>query len=360
MTLKSRIRERGFNAGLIVLFIFSLIIYSFFANAQSSQDQFIGNRTINQGVKTNKKVVIATGVNTEAKSVALGNSINSPFAELKPVLSPCGGKLYFSRFLHPDNKAGKSVNEDIWYSEHDLTTNTWSAPIHMTGALNNSGPNFINNVSMTGDTIILGNQYRKKGKMYAGLSYSVNDRGQWSIPISIHVLNDYNMSEHANAYVSLKNGIIISAIERAETHGDRDLYVSFWDGMQATEPINMGGVINSDLEESSPFLASDNKTLYFASKGHAGFGGYDIFVTKRLDESWTNWTTPENLGPAVNSAMNDEFFNVSRCGKYALFSRQVSVHNTDLYKIKMDELFEKPENKVVAPAKYLNSALGSL
>ena len=66
--------------------------------------------------------------------------------------------------------------------------------------------------------------------------------------------------------------------------------MSFWNGKYATEPINMGNVIYTEMEESSPFLAADNKTLYFASKGHNGYGGYDIWVTRRLDDSWTNWT----------------------------------------------------------------------
>jgi OmpA-OmpF porin, OOP family len=125
-----------------------------------------------------------------------------------------------------------------------------------------------------------------------------------------------------------------------ETVGERDLYVSFWDGKEATEPINMGSIINTELEESSPFLAADNKTLYFASKGHHGHGGFDIFRTKRLDETWTNWSEPENLGPAVNGALDDEFFSITHDGEFATFSKQVNVHNVDLYRISTQELFK--------------------
>jgi len=196
--------------------------------------------------------------------------------------------------------------------------------------------------------------------MYAGLSYSVNVEGQWSAPVSIDIQNDYNVSEHDNAFVSLKSGVIIKAIQRGETFGERDLYVSFWNGVKATEPINMGGVINTDLEESAPFLASDNKTLYFASKGHAGYGGYDIFVTRRLDDSWTNWTTPENLGPAVNGGLDDEFFSLSYSGKYATFSKQVSVHNVDLFKISTQELFGQPANDSVTQSEKDTSSFASL
>lgn len=287
---------------------------------------------------------LVADVNVDARPVQLQNFINSPYDDIKPRLAPSGDRLYFSRNFHPGNVNGVNDAEDIWYSEFDKELNAWSEPIHMTGILNNAGPNYVNNVSTTGDTIILGNQYMKKGKMRAGLSYSVKVNGEWSVPTTIEIVGDYNMSPSANSYVSLKDGIIIRSVQRAESIGERDLFVSFWDGEKATEPVSMGAVINTDMEESSPFLAADGKTLYFASKGHSGFGGYDIYVTKRLDESWTNWSVPENLGPAVNGAMDDEFFSLTLDGDYGVFSKQVNVHNNDLFRISMNELLEKRNN----------------
>jgi hypothetical protein len=330
MTRHSSLHGRTITTLLIALFLLVTGICSFL-QAQSVWPVANADRKVNVG----------SVIEPDSKAEVLQHSINSPFEELKPVLAPGGKRLYFSRSAHPGNTSGVSDNEDIWYSEVDPTTNSWSEPIRMPGVLNNAGPNYINNVSLTGDTIILGNQYLKKGKMRAGLSYSVNVRGQWTAPLPITIKNDYNVSDHANAFVSLKNGVIISAIQRAETAGQRDLYVSFWNGVEATEPVNMGAVINTDQEESSPYLAPDNKTLYFASKGHSGFGGYDIFVTKRLDESWTNWSEPENLGPAVNGALDDEFFSLTPCGQFAIFSKRVSVHNVDLFKISLKGLADE-------------------
>jgi OmpA-OmpF porin, OOP family len=331
MTLHSRIREKAINAMMIALLLLATGIYS-----------CLQGQSIFAVANANKKIRVSSIVDAESKAEALHHSINSPYEELKPVLAPGGSRLYFSRSAHPHNTSGVMDNEDIWYSEIDEKNNTWSEPVRLPGALNNAGPNYINNVSITGDTIILGNQYLKKGKMRAGLSYSVNVRGQWTAPMPIQIQNDYNISDHANSFVSIKNGVILSAIQRAETVGQRDLYVSFWDGIKATEPVNMGTVINTEMEESSPYLAADNKTLYFASKGHSGFGGYDIFVTKRLDETWTNWSEPENLGPAVNGALDDEFFSLTPCGQFAIFSKRVSVHNVDLFKISLKDLVKEP------------------
>ncbi len=346
MTIKSRINHRVLNALMVILVFLASALYSATASAQT----FASN--------TLKEVRYAENVNLNAKAVPINDFINSPYQELKPAVAPNGDRVYFSRMSHPENTRGVHDNEDIWYSEYNKADMTWTQPIRMGGELNNEGPNYINNVSVTGDTLILGNRYHKNGKMRAGLSYSVRRNGQWSTPVNIDIVNDYNISEHSQSHVSLKSGVIIRAIQRVETYGDRDLYVSFWNGNEATEPINMGGVINTEFEESSPFLAADNKTLYFASKGHNGHGGFDIYVTRRLDDSWTNWSVPENLGPAVNGPMDEEFFSLTHCGKFALFSKQVSVHNVDIYRIATDELFSLDPESPIDLSK--DSALSSL
>jgi OmpA-OmpF porin, OOP family len=350
MTLSKRITARGTNVFLLASVILICVLLNS-AVAQSGYNYHDTHHPVKQVKTASGKINYAENVNLEAKAVALSNAFNSPYDDIKPSLTPCGKRLYFSRHLHPANTFGTIDLEDIWFADFDDETQTWSEPARLSGELNNAGPNYVNNVSVTGDTIILGNRYKRNGKMVAGVSYSVNVDGKWSFPQSINILNDYNISEQSNTFVSLKNGIIIRAVQRLETEGLRDLYVSFWNGYEATEPINMGTVINTEFEESSPFLASDNKTLYFASKGHTGLGGSDIFVTRRLDDTWTNWSTPENLGPAVNGPMDDEFFSISHCGNFAVFSKQVNVHNTDLYRISLKELFGTPDAVKQAPVK---------
>jgi OmpA-OmpF porin, OOP family len=344
-----RSKKKGAIEGLvlflvvIIFFVFGIGVISCVGQSFESDPNFPGSTVKTAG----KAINVAVGVNMQAKAVPMRASINSPYAELKPAFAPSGEELYFSRVSHPDNAGGEYDQEDIWYSKYDSTTSIWSEPIRMPGYLNNDGPNFIENVSKTGDTIILGNQYMKKGKMRDGVSYSVNVNGEWSFPKPITIMDAYNVSNHGNHFVSLKLGVIISAVERSETNGHRDLYISFWNGEYATQPVNMGGIINSSMEESSPYLACDNQTLYFASKGHNGYGGYDVFMTTRLDDSWTNWTVPVNLGPAVNGHMDEEFFSITHCGRYAIFTKQMSVHNEDLYKIPVEELFGK--SKAVVP-----------
>lgn len=363
MTALNRSNVTLIKVAILIGILLGMSLYSSLQAQSRNNAQYAitaYNQNLDESNAGNSGIRLVAGINPDARPVELQNAINSPYDDIKPRLTPDGNRLYFSRNFHPANSNGVNDPEDIWYADFDEQSNQWSEPIHMTGVLNNAGPNFVNNVSPSGDTIILGNQYLKKGRMKAGLSYSVNVNGVWSVPQAINIVNDYNMSAHANAFVSLKNGIIIKSVERAESLGQRDLFVSFWDGEKATEPVNMGAVINTELEESSPFLAADNKTLYFASKGHSGYGGYDIFVTRRLDDSWTNWTTPENLGPAVNTAMDDEFFSTTSCGSYAVFSRQVNVHNNDLYRVSMEELFGEQNRNLQKPVKLDNGSVASL
>jgi outer membrane protein OmpA-like peptidoglycan-associated protein len=83
-------------------------------------------------------------------------------------------------------------------------------------------------------------------------------------------------------------------------------------------------------------LAADNKTLYFNSNGHPGYGDADIYVTTRLDETWTNWSEPVNLGPVINSPEWDGYITIPASGEFAYFSSlKNSLGSDDIFKIKL-------------------------
>jgi outer membrane protein OmpA-like peptidoglycan-associated protein len=124
-----------------------------------------------------------------------------------------------------------------------------------------------------------------------------------------------------------------------------------------TEPINLGDVINSAGEESAPFLALDDRTLYFSSNGFSGYGGSDLYVSKRLDDSWTNWSEPENLGPEINSTLEDLFFNIPANSEFAYYSRGISENNADIYRVKLP-ILRKPEAWVTVRGKIVDGETG--
>ncbi len=305
-----------------------------------------------------KLQLLASGLVVEP----LDKNVNSEHSELNPLLSPDGKTLYFSRKNHPGNIGGVEDKEDIWYSELDANGN-WSLAKNMGTRFNNEEPNFINSIqSVTPDgrsaVMLLGNKYLRNGKMQAGVSISSNVNGVWSAPVPLKITNDYNFNEKANYFLTDNRQTLLMSVEREDSYGDRDLYVSFMGADSVwTEPLNLGNVINSASEESAPFLAADNRTLYFSSNGFSGYGGNDIYTSTRLDDTWTNWSDPENLGPEINSPLEDLFFNIPASSDYAYYSRGVSENNTDIYRVKLP-ILRSPDPWVIVKGKIVDAATG--
>lgn len=304
-----------------------------------------------------KPQLLASGLEV----VGLDKNVNSDYSELNPLLSPDGKTLYFSRKNHPENVGGVNDKEDIWYSELGNDGN-WQLAKNLT-ALNNPGPNFINYISsVTPDgksaLVLLGNQYNEKGKMLAGVSVSTNVGGNWTKPAALKIEDDYNFNEKVNYFMANNRRTLLMAVEREDSEGDRDLYVSFLKADSSwTRPLNLGKKVNTASEEASPFLAADDKTLYFSSKGFSGYGGSDIYMSKRLDDTWTQWTDPENLGPEINSPLEDVFFNIPANSDYAYYSRGVTENNTDIYRVKLP-IMNSPELWVTVKGKLLDGKTG--
>ena len=290
----------------------------------------------------------------------LGTNVNSNYNELNPLLSPDGKTLYFSRKNHPENAGGVNDKEDIWYSELG-GDGKWSLAKNMGEQFNNDKPNFVNTISSTPDgqmVLLLGNKYLDKGKMVAGVSMSTKEGDKWTAPKPLEIENDYNFNEKANYFMANSRKSLLMSVEREDSRGDRDLYVSFEkdDGTWA-EPLNLGRTINTAGEESAPFLASDDKTLYFSSNGFSGFGGSDVYISRRLDDTWTNWSSPENVGPDINTKLDDLFFNIPSISQYAYYSRGITANNADVFRVKMPVLLS-PEPIVIVRGKLIDAKTG--
>lgn len=304
-----------------------------------------------------KPELLAKGIVVEK----LDANVNSDYSEYNPMLSPDGKTMYFSRANHPDNIGGKNDKEDIWYSELGAD-GKWSLAKNAGPDLNNANPNFVNAVTSPtpdGKTVILllGNKYLDNGKMLAGVSVSNNINGKWSKPKALTIENDYNYNEKANYFLSNNRKTLIMSVERDDSRGGRDLYVSFMkDDSVWTEPKNLGDIINTAGEETAPFIASDDQTMYFSSNGFSGYGGSDIYMTKRLDDTYTNWSEPKNMGPDINSKGEDLFFNIPSTSEYAYYSRGEAT-NTDIYRAKLP-FYNSPQPYVIVKGKVVDPKTG--
>ncbi len=281
----------------------------------------------------------------------LGKKVNSRYAERLPVISPDGKTLYLARKFHPLNE-GEDKNDDIWVSKLE-SDGTWgfAKPIH--SPLNTEDHDFVVSVNPTGDVLYLGSDYRKSVKH--GVSTSKNKRGAWTDPKSLKIEDHKNASPFVGYHVNNDGNILLMAVEREEGMGKRDLYVSFkGSNKQWSKPKNLGKTINSVNEESSVFLAADGKTIYFSSAGHLGYGGLDMFMSRRLDESWTKWSKPKNLGKKINTVGNDYSYTIPASGDYAYFSSDDENGMSDIFRIRLPKEVQ-PEPVVLLSGRMIDA-----
>jgi|688.fasta_scaffold12425_5 outer membrane protein OmpA-like peptidoglycan-associated protein len=307
----------------------------------------------------NVSEMIAKGLLTDR----LDENVNSEYKELNAILSPDGQTLYFSRRNHPGNLGGVNDKEDIWFSTLDKN-GKWTLAQNMGAKFNNEHPNFINSInSVTPDgkaaVMVLGNQYINGGKkMLAGMSISNYVNGEWTAPKSVKIENDYNYNEKSHYFLTNTRNALLMSVEREDSYGDRDLYVSFSKNDSTwSEPLNLGKTVNTASEEEAPFLAADNKTLYFSSKGFSGYGGSDLYRSIRLDDTWTKWSEPENLGPEINSKFDDLFFNIPSNSDFGYFSKGVADNNVDIFRLKLPP-FMLPDPVVLVKGKLIDQKTG--
>ncbi len=264
----------------------------------------------------------------------LGPAINSRGREIAPVISPDGSTLYFTR-EHPDN-IGNARRQDVWVSTK-RSNGEWGPAENIGPPINNSGDNAVLGISANGKTLYLLNAYEEDGSMTEGFSRSFLTKSGWSFPVNFLIEDHYNDQRPKNTEMTISpaENVIILSVQRRDTYGSKDLYVSFKKSSGSwSVPLNLGPVINTADYEGAPFLAADNKTLYFTSAGHRGYGSGDIFVSRRLDDTWLKWSRPLNLGPSINSPGWDSFFTIPASGEYAYMSSfNPANQSDDLFRI---------------------------
>ncbi len=116
--------------------------------------------------------------------------------------------------------------------------------------------------------------------------------------------------------ISVEGDMLYFSSDRPGGHGGMDIWVSRRIGDEWGEPVNLGPEVNTEGEEVFPFVHADG-SLYFASNTHVGFGGLDLFSTRKEGDSWAK---PINLNPPFNSENDDFGFIIDRDKKNGYFS----------------------------------------
>lgn len=273
--------------------------------------------------------------------INLGPNVNSKFEELAPYITPDGQKLFFIRSNHPENtKSPQYPNQDIWFCKKQGSS--WGPAQHLSYPFNTEVYNCLIGQSSDGTTRYIKGYFKDGEWKKSGFSVSYLKSDGWTIPngIDIPKYNKMSKGDYVSNNISSSNNILLMSFsEKEEKKSNYDIYVSFLKNGEWTIPMKIGlGKISTQYSETTPFLASDNVTLYFSSDRPGGYGSHDIWMSKRLDETWQNWSEPVNLGPDINGSGWDAYFTIPASGDFFYM-----VRDGDIVKIKpRDELKPNP------------------
>lgn len=246
--------------------------------------------------------VITASIKGMAQNVFenLGAKVNSTYSEVRPTISADGKYLYFVVEGNPKNTMYKDDKQaqDIWYSELDESGN-WGQATQAPAPINGLKDNAVFWVSPDGNRVLVRGAFENGKYVGRGVSLSNKVAGGWSAPQRLKIKGYSNMSvdKYSGAFMSNDGKTLLLYFSEERNSFLNSIYVSFLeDNDEWTMPKSVGSTINmEDYDQISPFLASDGATMYFSSDRPGGHGEHDIWMTKRLDESWTKWTEPSTL-----------------------------------------------------------------
>ena len=277
---------------------------------------------------------------TKIKIENLGNNVNSAYADYSPVISADQNELYFTS-RRPESTGGEkdmdgNFFEDIYMCEK--TTAGWSPAKNIGAPINTNEHEATVGISPDGQTILIYKDDKGDGNIY-----STSLKGDiWETPVK---LNENINSKYwePSAFISADGNTLYFTSNRPGGYGGRDLYSSKktpkgdWAKAQ-----NLGPAINTAYDEDAPCIQSDGVTLAFSSNGHNTMGGFDIFSSQLSGNS--NWSVPENVGYPINTTDDDIFYVISPDGRNAYYSsfRKEGRGEKDNYKATFIDRKETP------------------
>jgi OmpA-OmpF porin, OOP family len=252
--------------------------------------------------------LFAQEISPRYELVKLSDNVNSRYNEVSPVVSPDGKSLYFFVANHPENTFGKEGSQDIWVSSLD-DKGQWTKAAHLGAPFNQNRFNQVFNFLPDGSLFVRGG----RAKNSKGFSV-VSPGGSWNeLKVTDFETMDKGVFNGGTLSADGKQMILYFAEKEKEKFSDLYLSSKQPDG-HFSKPAKLK--ISSIADDYAPFIAPDQKTLYFASNRFTKdrVGASDIYKVTRLDDSWANWSEPINLGRAINTPSEDAYFSIDEHG----------------------------------------------
>jgi OmpA-OmpF porin, OOP family len=239
--------------------------------------------------------------------VKMDKTVNTFHHEAAPIVSPDGSTLYFFVQDHPENTMGNDDTQDIWMSKKE--NGVWGAAQHLSSPFNIHRSNQVFTVLPDGSLFIRG------GKSRGEKGFSIAKAGGGLRELQVKDFSKMNKGRFYGASISSDLKHIIIYFSEIENSQNSDLYVSHLlpDGSYS-KPAKLK--LSTNTDEVGPFIGPDQKTLYFGSARQAPGrqGGVDIYKSVRIDDTWTIWSEPLNLGKPINTSALDFYFTMDNSG----------------------------------------------
>ena len=277
----------------------------------------------------------------KVKVTALPGPINTNAANYNPVITPDENYMVYVTRL--------KLYDAVMAAQR--TNGKWGVPDNITPDIQSDGDQFPVFISQDRNTLLLVKQDNANSDIYI----SKFDGRSWS---QSHPLNKEINTKYWESHASITGDgkTIFFTSNRPQSIGGMDIFYSTLNAKGDWGPaLNIGAEINTTLNEETPFISPDGRTLYFSSQGYSSIGGYDIYVSEKDDSG--HWSKPENMNYPINSTDDDLFFSIAKVGAVAYQSKDMKnkggIGDLDIAKI---EMFSKKR-----PYKYsVNGSLGSL
>ena len=276
--------------------------------------------------------------------INIGPGINSSHAEYFPCLTVDGKTMLFTRYLPIKNES--LSQEDFFVSESNENQN-WGEAEPMQKNVNTINNEGAPTISSDGKSLIFvaccdesGDYgYGRAGFGSCDLFYTKKLGDNWLTPINLPGnVNSRNWETQPSLSADGKTLYFIRGVRNKEGKRESDIYVSRLenDGKWSAAE-RLPNTINTPYAEESVHIHPDGKTLYFASRGHLGMGGSDLFVS-RMDKNG-NWSKAENLGYPINTHFNENSLMVSAKGEiaYLASNRPGGYGDLDIYYFNLPE-----------------------
>ena len=244
----------------------------------------------------------------------LSDTVNRFVMQYFPVLTADQRQLIFTRRVGN----GPNDDEDLVVSRKD-EQGRWMIPESISKNINTPLNEGTCTISADGRRLIFTSCSGRDGVGSCDLYESIKEGNVWTKPKNLG--RNVNTQEwESQPSLSADGRTLYFVSDRRSGIGRRDIWISTLDESGTwTRAVNAGETINSSFDEISPFIHANDKTLYFASNGLPGFGGYDVFYS---ESDSLGWEAPKNFGSIINDNGDQYSFFVTADGQKGYYSHE--------------------------------------